>query len=145
MWSVIFQLHFHSWLFCYHLFAVYRVVIYVHTVYINEHFPFFLYTHGSLSDDPRFDRSDIGRFIFIDQVFDEKIPRFTRSWSSLTWSLFLGIILLVFIHIVSMILCIGFILVLFFYSSVIMCGHYMYSCSDYLVIIVDIYSLFGLL
>ena len=41
------------------------------------------YTHTltrSLSDDPRFARSDIGRFVSIVQVFDETV-RFVRSWS----------------------------------------------------------------
>ena len=73
------SLHFHSWLFCYHSFAAYRVIIYEHIVYMHEHFSFFLYIHWSLFDDPEFARPDIRRFIFIDQVFGERITRFTRS------------------------------------------------------------------
>jgi len=125
---------------------IYIIISCTHCLY--ERAPsFFSYTlTGSLSNDPEFTHPDIRCFIFINQVFNEKITRFTRSWSSLTWSLFLGIILLVFIHTVSMILCIGFILVLFHFLF------HLRSCVDIICIIAVIliyhgrfYNLFRLL
>jgi len=59
-------------------FAVYRVVIYVHTVYMHEHIPIFL-THslGRFLTTQNFARPDIGHFILCSGFVE--IVRLTRS------------------------------------------------------------------
>jgi len=67
-------------LFIYLPSAVYLVII-LCTLFICTSSP--LYTHTltrSLSDDPRFARPDIGRFVSVVQVFVETV-HFAKSWS----------------------------------------------------------------
>ena len=107
-------------------FSIYHVVI-VHTVYMHEHFSISYTLTGSLSDDPRFARSDIRCFVSIVQVFIETVC-FARSWTLPIrfWYSFLSLFLLLFCdscisHLASL---------LFLISFEIMCSNYIYYCSD---------------
>ena len=65
-------------LFSYLMIAVY-LVINLCTLFICTSSSLYTTLTRSLSDDPGFARPDIGRFVFIVQVFDETV-RFARSW-----------------------------------------------------------------
>ena len=59
---------------CYLVFLYLQLflLLFMHTVYLHELFPLHTLTR-SRSDDPRFARPDIGRFVYVVQVFDETI------------------------------------------------------------------------
>jgi len=144
MWLVIFQLQFYLWLFCCHLIAMHCVVIYVHTVYMHEHFPFSYTLIRSLPDDPRFARLYIGYFILL-------IRCSLRSYALRGAGVFSLPILVFFLSFYSCFYsCIDFIyqthcLILFLYFICYHCVKYLYVILQwYWFIVVAFYNLFRL-
>jgi len=109
-----------SYFICYIcLFPVQFIIMY--TLFICTSTFSFSYTLiRSLPDDPEFVRPDTGCFMSLIRYW-ERIISILRSWSSLL-IIFSRYFPSLLYSIAFMILCIGLILVLFFYLSVIMCG-----------------------
>ena len=105
----------------YNLIPVYSFISYAHTCYMHVHFSFYFYT---------FTRSSNSLDLHI-QICDYLLliryrERITSIWRSLEFSysiIFSRYFLSLLYSIAFMILCIGFMLIIFLYSSVILCAH----------------------
>jgi len=103
-----------------HFLFQYIYILYLLTYYMHMHFPVYHYTFTRSSNSLDLHIQTCEYLLLI--MYSVRSTSILRSQSSLSRSPFLDIFSLLY-SIVFIILCIGLMLVLFLYSSVILCAH----------------------